>query len=59
MVDINNFILLHCDAAALDYQIPLFQRDVLLFFFMTHHPGSDYLMMHCDVPKEQSSVTFL
>jgi len=32
MVDINNSILLQCDAASLDYQIPLFQRDVLPFF---------------------------
>jgi hypothetical protein len=29
------------------------------FMFMTYHPGSDYLMMHCDVPKEQSPVTLL
>ena len=33
MMDINNSILLHCDAASLDNQIPLFQRDVLPFFF--------------------------
>jgi len=32
MVDSNNSILLRCDAAALDYQIPLLQRDVLPFF---------------------------
>jgi hypothetical protein len=59
MVDINNSFLLLCDASSLDYQIPLFP-DVLPFFLSwLIDLGSYYLMVHCDVPEEQSSATVL